>query len=268
MQAKKAPRVSRGAFFCALLLAALAQIAAADCAYRPPDERVTLDYVVDGDTLALDDGRHLRLIGVNTPETAKRGRPAQPLAREAENFTRRFLAGGDVKIAYDRDRRDPYGRTLAHVYNRRGESLEAALLSAGLAFHIAVAPNLALAECLAGREARARERGIGVWAPGVWPVKKAADLKPGDGGFVLLRGTVREVDHNRFLWLELDGPVALRLRRGRDSGQLHRRDWQGAKIEVKGWLVDRGAKYTSRFPQNKRFFIAVDSAFTVEISRN
>lgn len=231
------------------------------------DEVVALERVQDGDTLVLRDGRHLRLIGVNTPELARRGQPAQPLAREAREFTRRFLAGGDLEIVYDRDRRDRHGRLLAHVYNHRGDSLESALLSAGLAFHIAIAPNMALAECLSKRERRARRRGLGVWAPGVWPVKQAADIRPGDGGFVLLRGRVQKVGRSkRYLWLELDGPVALRL--PGDFGQPGRRDWQGTQIEVKGWLVDRGAKYTSRLPQNKRFFISVDSQFTIEISRN
>ncbi|WP_323846254.1 thermonuclease family protein [Microbulbifer magnicolonia] len=258
------------ALVCALLAA---PPAAADCGYRQADERAALDRVLDGDTLVLGDGRHLRLIGVNTPELARRGRAAEPLAREARDFSRRFLAGGDLHILYDRDRRDRHGRTLGHVYNHRGESLEAALLSAGLAFHIAIAPNLTLAECLAQREASARRRGRGIWAPGVWPVKRAADVQPGDGGFVLLRGTVREVDRNRYLWLELDGPVALRLPLAEgsqpgDSGQLSRRDWQGAQIEVKGWLVDRGAKYTSRFPQHKRFFISIDSEYSLEFSRN
>ncbi|SHF27380.1 Endonuclease YncB, thermonuclease family [Microbulbifer donghaiensis] len=277
MTNRKVPRVSLGTFFyapfyapllaliCTLLLALPAF---ADCTVGEADEWVTLDRVLDGDTLVLRDGRHLRLIGVNTPELAKRGRAAQPLAREARDFTRRFLSGGDLQLVYDRDRRDRYGRLLAHVYNHRGDSLEAALLAAGLAFHIAIAPNLTQAECLAQSERGARRRGLGIWAPGVWPVKRAADVQPGDGGFVLLRGTVRRVDRNRYLWLELDGPVALRVDPRGDFGQLRWRDWQGAQIEVKGWLVDRGEKYLSRFPQNKRWIIAIESPHTLSISRN
>ncbi|WP_175453094.1 thermonuclease family protein [Microbulbifer yueqingensis] len=251
----------------ALLLLLAGTGGRADCVLGPADELVALARVQDGDTLQLADGRRVRLIGVNTPELARDGQQAQPLAAEARQFTERFLADGDLELVYDRDRRDRYGRILAHVYNHRGDSLEAALLSAGLAFHIAVAPNLALAECLASREDEAREAGRGVWAPGTWPVMRAGDIRPGDGGFVLLRGRVEKVDRNRYLWLELDGPVALRLDPEGDYGQMARRDWQGREIEVKGWLVDRGAKYLSRFPQHKRWFIAVDSEFTIEISR-
>ncbi|WP_105102476.1 thermonuclease family protein [Microbulbifer pacificus] len=265
---EKAFRASLSAFFyaCILLLATLLP-AHADCVLGEADEIVALKKVVDGDTLRLKDGRRVRLIGVNTPELAHGERRAQPLAREAKEFTERFLEGGDLELVYDRDRRDNHGRVLAHVYNHRGDSLESALLSAGLAFHIAIAPNLSLAECLSTREQEARDAHRGVWAPGVWPVLNAADIRPGDGGFVLLTGTVKKVEKNQFLWLELDGPVAVRLRTGRDYGHLDGRNWQGRKIEVKGWLVDRGQKYLSLNKKNKRWFISSDSEFTIEISR-
>ncbi|WP_226703466.1 thermonuclease family protein [Microbulbifer elongatus] len=268
---RKTPRVSLGVFFCAclsLISAFLPIHARADCVLGPADELVALKKVVDGDTLRLKDGRRVRLIGVNTPELAHGKHPAQPLAEEAKEFTERFLAGGDLELVYDRDRHDDHGRVLAHVYNHRGDSLESALLSAGLAFHIAIAPNFALAECLASREDQAREHHRGVWAPGVWPTLAADRVRPGDGGFVVLTGTVKKTDRNRYLWLELDGPVAVRLDPERDYGHRNGRNWQGRKIVVKGWLVDRGEKYSSRNKQHKRWFIASDSEFTIDISRN
>ncbi|MFV8780791.1 thermonuclease family protein [Microbulbifer sp. SA54] len=264
--AKKAPRSYLGAFFCAFLLL-LSPFALADCVLGPTDELVALRKVVDGDTLRLKDGRRVRLIGVNAPELAHGGQRAQPLAKESKEFVERFLAGGDLELVYDQERRDKYGRVLAHVYNHRGDSLESALLAAGLAFHVAKAPNLALAECLASREEEARLAHRGLWAPGVWPPLRAADVRPGDGGFVRLAGRVQSVDQNRYLWLELDGPVAVRLDPERDYGHFDRRDWQGREIEVKGWLVDRGARYASSNRKNKRWFIAVDSEFTIEIRK-
>ncbi|WP_198040026.1 thermonuclease family protein [Microbulbifer agarilyticus] len=228
------------------------------------DEVVGLKQVVDGDTLRLSDGRRVRLIGVNTPELAHRKRPAQPLAKEAKDFTERFLAGGDLELVYDRDRRDKHGRVLAHVYNHRGDSLESALLSAGLAFHIAVAPNLSLSECLASREQVARQKHRGVWSPDLWPVLQAAQVSPGDGGFVLLRGTVKKVHRNRFIWLDLDGPVALRVDPRSAPTLRQKKHWRGDQILVRGWLVDRGAKYARKNPKHKRWFIAVDAAETID----
>ncbi|WP_043319963.1 thermonuclease family protein [Microbulbifer sp. HZ11] len=268
---KKTPRTYRGVFFCACLLLTCIlnpTAALADCVLGEADEVVALQKVVDGDTLRLKDGRRVRLIGVNTPELARGKRPAQPFAEESREFVQRFLAGGDLELVYDRDRYDNHGRVLAHVYNHRGDSLESALLAAGLAFHIAVAPNLSLAECLSSREDEARLRQRGVWRPGAWPTLRAEDVREGDGGFTLLTGQVRKVHKNRFIWLDLDGPVALRLDPKGAPLLAKRNGWKGRKLMVRGWLVDRGANYARKNPGHKRWFIAVDSAQTVDLLRN
>lgn len=72
--------------------------------------------VVDGDTLLLEDGRRIRLIGVDTPESVKPDFPAEPFGPEAAEFTGKLLTGRQVRLVYDRERFDQYGRTLAFVY--------------------------------------------------------------------------------------------------------------------------------------------------------
>ena len=53
---------------------------------------------VDGDTLILDSGEAIRLAGINTPEMARVGRPAEPLALEARDALVTLLADGQVLI--------------------------------------------------------------------------------------------------------------------------------------------------------------------------
>lgn len=77
---------------------------------------VTLKRVVDGDTLLLTNGERVRLIGVDTPETVKEDAPVEPWGPEASDFTRRFTSQGKLRLEFDRERRDDYGRTLAYVY--------------------------------------------------------------------------------------------------------------------------------------------------------
>jgi micrococcal nuclease len=73
--------------------------------------------VVDGDTLVLVGVKeHVRLIGANTPETVKQNTPVQPWGPEATAFTKKFLAGGEVRIEFDGSHHDKYGRLLALVY--------------------------------------------------------------------------------------------------------------------------------------------------------
>ena len=69
--------------------------------------------VVDGDTLLLDRNERVRLIGVDTPETVDPRRPVQRFGKEASAFTKRMVEGKKVRLEYDQDRVDRYGRTLA-----------------------------------------------------------------------------------------------------------------------------------------------------------
>lgn len=72
--------------------------------------------VVDGDTLLLEGGTRVRLIGVDTPETKHPHRPVDPLGVEAADFVRRHVEGRRVTLRFDRERRDRYRRVLAYVY--------------------------------------------------------------------------------------------------------------------------------------------------------
>jgi micrococcal nuclease len=72
--------------------------------------------VVDGDTLLLDSGERVRLIGIDTPESVKPDTPPEPYGHEASEFTKGLAEGRDVRLEFDTHREDQYGRTLAYVY--------------------------------------------------------------------------------------------------------------------------------------------------------
>ncbi|GAB4139683.1 MAG: hypothetical protein Tsb009_08740 [Planctomycetaceae bacterium] len=75
-----------------------------------------VERVVDGDTLLLENGTRVRLLGVDTPETKHPHKPAEPLGEEAYEFTKRHVEGKKVTLRFDRERRDRYRRVLAYVY--------------------------------------------------------------------------------------------------------------------------------------------------------
>jgi micrococcal nuclease len=72
--------------------------------------------VIDGDTLELDSGHRVRLLGVNTPETKHADRPTERFGPEASEFTRRLVEGHLVRLEFDRERYDDYRRILAYVW--------------------------------------------------------------------------------------------------------------------------------------------------------
>jgi micrococcal nuclease len=72
--------------------------------------------VVDGDTLLLTPHAVVRLVGVNAPESVKPDWPVEPWGPEASAFTKHFVSGGEVRLTFDRERVDRFGRFLAYVW--------------------------------------------------------------------------------------------------------------------------------------------------------
>jgi len=90
--------------------------------------------VLDGDTLELRDGQKVRLIGINTPEKG------QPYGEEAINEVRRLVTNKELKLLYDKEKEDDYGRTLAYAYVDE-KFINLHLVKSGLALVETVPPN-------------------------------------------------------------------------------------------------------------------------------
>jgi hypothetical protein len=185
----------------------------------------------------------VRLIGINAPERARDGRPAEPFAEAATRRLQALVAdsGGRVGLRVGTKARDHYGRTLAHAYDRAGGNLEAQLLAEGLGYRVAFEPATGLEDCQREAEAQARGRRVGLWQQA--QVVSPFDLR--SGGFALVRGKVERVQRNRGgLWIELDGPLVLRvepkLLRHFDVAALQR--LAGREVEARGWVIDRSRR--------------------------
>jgi len=129
-------------------------------------EEVRVDYVVDGDTVKLSDGRTVRYIGVDTPEIAHGRGDDDCYGPEASVFNRQLVEGQLVFLEYDENRLDRYGRTLAYVWigsgsGRRMVSQE--LLFRGYGKVMMIQPNTLYETMLEEAEESARKRGAGLW---------------------------------------------------------------------------------------------------------
>lgn len=216
----------------------------ADCMPEGAGEMAQVDRVYDGDTIKLKDGRHVRILGVNAPEVDHgKEKTGQPLGEEARSATESFFKkDAQVKLFYDVQRVDRYERTLAHVYNAKGESLAANLLRQGLGFHVAIPPNLSLNQCLQAQERIARQKHAGVWQAAGWRALPAADMTLKDTGFRRISGRVVSVRVAQSVWLELDGPLVIKITPS-DKTNFSRQQWQswkGRQVEVRGWVTERG----------------------------
>ena len=238
MLMKKAPLA--GAFFVSAIWLSGAQ---AFCPAPAGLTSVSVQRVVDGDTLRLNDGRSVRMIGLNTPELGKQGRSDEPFAVAARKRLEALVAESDgrVGLLLGAESKDHYGRTLAHVFSAKGDNLEAQMLADGLGFQVAVAPNVDLVDCQQVAERRARQAGLGLWKRS--PVLKAEQIER--SGFAVVGGRVSKVQRNRGgIWIELQDKLVLRvapnlLDRFDDASLLA---LKGRQIEARGWVVDRSRR--------------------------
>jgi len=147
-------------------------------------ERAVVGHVVDGDTVVLADGRTVRLLGLDAPETSN---PAlagpQPLGREAAERLSALVEGREVVVERDASDVDHYGRLLRHVW--LGHRLVAEMLVAeGLAWTNSYPSDARHKDRLRSAEARARAERRGVWGvrrPTPLP-EFAGTAGDGDGG--------------------------------------------------------------------------------------
>jgi len=152
-----------------VILTILLLAGTAGCAVNPGDTRVTVERVIDGDTFKIaGSSEKVRLIGVDTPESVKPGEPPEPYGKEAAAFSKKLLAGKKVKLVYDMQERDKYGRLLAYVYLEDDTFVNALLVKEGYAQVLTVPPNVAHAEefLQLEREARSAKRGLWGLEPG------------------------------------------------------------------------------------------------------
>jgi micrococcal nuclease len=132
----------------------------------PGGVRTTVTRVVDGDTIVVTGNVHVRLIGMDTPETVDPRKPVQCFGKAASARTKQLLPPGSaVNLVYDADRYDRYGRTLAYVYRARdGLFVNAALVREGFAVVYTFPPNVAHEADFVRLEREARTADRGLWS--------------------------------------------------------------------------------------------------------
>ncbi|HCT0402040.1 TPA: thermonuclease family protein [Staphylococcus pseudintermedius] len=121
--------------------------------------------VIDGDTIIIDkDGQdeRVRLIGVDTPETVKPNTPVQPYGKAASNFTKKHLTNQRVRLEYDREPKDKYGRTLAYVW-LGDEMFNVKLAKEGLARAKFYPPNDEYRILIEQAQKEAQKKQLNIW---------------------------------------------------------------------------------------------------------
>lgn len=204
---------------------------------------------IDGDTFRVQSGDRsetIRLLYVDTPEiSGSADKTPEPYGEQAADYTKeRLEQSKEVRLTFDKEHKDRYGRTLAIVELRDGAILNELLLQEGLAKVMIVEPNVKMENVYKGLEQQAKHDMIGLWSTGEAtnqtevPVKKAEQI-----GIVLTvdkRQELVTVNNTSNEYINLDGWKLVSVR----GNQTYTFD--SVQIPAKGVLYISSSDKTSK----------------------
>ncbi len=251
--------------------AAKAAVASVPCGGEETG-RGSVGRVVDGYTFVLDDGREVRLAGIEMPPPSVQDSGAKVThanetgvkdavvpaisSAAARDALATLLAGAPVILRRAEFASDRYGRVLAYVDIARAgspsRSAQAELLAQGFARVGDLVGERACAAELLRREQAARQAKLGLWAdPYYDPLRadKPADILARRGRFALVEGDVVSVHGSGATlyvnfgrrWSE-DFAVTIRKRNERKfaAAGLDVQGLSGRRVQVRGFIEARG----------------------------
>lgn len=169
-------------------------------------EKAKFKYAHDGDTIWVDiNGKDekVRFVGVNTPEVAKDGKPAEFMADEAKDFTEKTLKNKEIYLERDISDRDKYDRLLRYIWLEKpvdsptledieNKTLNGILVKEGLAYANYYKPDIKYQEYLEELEESAQENKLGIWSDGT---KSAKENEKIDGSYLIKGNKNSKVYH-------------------------------------------------------------------------
>lgn len=213
--------------------------------------------VVDGDTLALDDGTEVRLIGALAPRPLFSAKPWR-IEETAKAALEEMVAGRAIALGYSGRRANRHGQRLAHVFVLKDGKwiwAQGGLLARGLARVYGLPGAFGCAAELLARERIARNTRAGLWglrAFGAVPAQSTAALLRLPGAFQVVSGEIRKVERvKKRLYINFGDDWREDFTAGAslDAGALTPQ-WAeklaalaGWRVEVRGWIERRNGPF-------------------------
>ena len=206
--------------------------------------------VIDGDTLILSSGQHVRLLGINAPELTRKNKQGEAGGYDAYVWLEKQVEKKSVALEFDQQRQDKYGRQLAHIFTLDGKHVNLDMVRNGYAIASIIPPNVKYTRALLLAQEAAERQQLGLWRePAYAPVDLVKAQADRHYGWKRIRVTVsavvedREKDKN-FVRLVIQKNADIRIPRA-NLGYFPEVDtYVGQKLEVRGWLSRRKGHYS------------------------
>jgi endonuclease YncB( thermonuclease family) len=230
---------------CSVLFATAAGPAiAAGCALQPQGEGRVVE-VIDARTFRLQDGRDIRLAGIEPVTTSDtKANPAAALSA--------IIAGHEVILRGDDDTPDRYGRQPALVFLTDSDTpVQSLLLAQGAALDAATVTDRDCALMLSHAEADARQAKRGIWTDpaAIKNSESPGDILAGIGRFTLVEGkilSVRQAGATTYLnfgrnWTrDFAVTIPKRTIAAFEAAGIVLKSLQNRRVRVRGWIETRG----------------------------
>jgi len=218
-------------------------VLAAGCSFEPQGEgRVAA--VIDARTLRLQDGREIRLAGIETIMSGKAATNAAPALSA-------IVAGRDVTLSGEDDTPDRYGRQPAFAFLDGSDTpVQSVLLTQGEALVSGTVADKDCAAALLAAEAEARRAKRGIWADptAIKNAESPGDILTGIGRFTLVEGkvlSVRQAGATTYLnfgrnWTrDFAVTISRRMIGAFEAAGMNVKSLENRQIRVRGWVEAR-----------------------------
>ena len=211
----------------------------------------TLNYfnvkrVSDGDTIVLEDGRKIRLLSINTPEIEGAYKNAEEGGDIAKQWLAKRLANTRVRLEFDTEKKDKYGRLLAYVFSEDKTHLNLELVRAGLASVNLYPPSLKYADKLIKAQKEAEQNQRGIWRMKTYAPKKVSTIKSGSyRGWQRIVGKIKGIKKARkYHYLSLSNNFSIKIARDAERLFPSLNNYKGQVVEVRGWIKKNKQQYS------------------------
>lgn len=122
----------------------------------------TVSKIIDGDTVQLDTGELVRYLGIDAPELHTKTGGAEFYAKEAARFNKKLVFLKKVRLEFDVEKKDQYGRLLAYVFVKK-IFVNGELVRLGYARALIKPPNQKYKDLLLSYQQKAMDEERGLW---------------------------------------------------------------------------------------------------------
>lgn len=194
--------------------------------------------VFDGDTVQLQDGRKIRLVGINTPEVAHRNNAAQEGGEAAKKWLTQMLIGKKVRLEFAQQKQDKYKRYLAHIFTENDLHINLELVRLGFASVNIFPPNITYVDNLINASNIAEQKKLGIWQYSSYAIKPVQELNLNNKyGWQRIVGKVLKIHQTRKnVYLIMSDTFKLRIKRKFVHFFGNIEDLKGKTIEARGWV--------------------------------